>query len=252
MSFFEQVIRNTGVRGGNVSTLNLPLESIVAPGALDRLMRVIKSDMKVELEVVRVHGRVVVLRNKLGNRLPPWYAFAEWLLGDDMCQDYQVDKGDGKKPDLLYVKMMTAAQVEALQTAEDLDTLFNAQLDQWGDPAISYCVTCRGDISNLEGTEFEGEAPKTPAKRKKKLPEGAAVFVMKVMERDYQAGTVEIDDLVAKVVPTVPPKVDAEGKNRTARYVRAAVDKLVGLELLYLHNGTQVSLTALEQGNGSF
>lgn len=235
--FLEEVIRNLKPVNGKVTTIPVPLQAIVGADALDDLKYSLldAEGGPVEIEVLSVHGRCVQARSVRG-LFPPWAHLASVLLGTGApCDDFRI--ADGR----LYASLKTCQQQEADKSARSLDELFRAQLprfDNKWDAAGLYCATCDA----LDGATAAPAKAVARSKKKKKIPEGMAQYVMRVMQRDWPEGAAEIEELVVAVEQTTPPKLDGAGKNRTARYAREAIDKLISRDILYLHNASQVSL----------
>jgi hypothetical protein len=149
------------------------------------------------------------------------------------CDDFSIE--DGR----LYAVLKTCQQQEADKQARSLDELFRAQLPRsdskwnaWG----LYKLT-------IDALDNVTAAPARAASRKKKkIPEGLAQYVMRVIEKDWPHDAVEIEALVVAVEKVTPPRLDGAGKNRTARYLREAIDKLIARDVLYLHDQTKVAL----------
>lgn len=212
-----------------VDLQNDPLSVGVYPSTLETFLQILDP-----VSVVATKGRCIHVHRKSG--FPTWCGLAPDLLGRGRpCAEFNV-----RGPDL-YARIKTIAQTCADNSADNTDEVFGEF--GWQDDASTNGFAMFDEALDVAPTKAAGAK-----RKKKKIPDGAAVFVMKVMEHEVPIGTIEIEDLVDKVFPTVPPKIDSEGKNRTARYIRAAIDKLVELEILYLHNGTRVSLSALVTG----
>lgn len=251
----------------------IPLEQITGPGAIETVLKQLSGDFrKMDPEPIKAVGRDVLIYDKKDPQLPSLATIATLLMfepsGERMvediyisrrhharCSDGSADRALDPKPghDVLYVRMFSYAQREANEAMARFDDGILPAACSWRDLHIATLGVRLEDEQEHAvwfGNTYNG--PKaTPAKaaalrRKKQVPEGVAAFIMKVVERDYRDGsTVDVDELVSKVVPTIPVMKDKEGKNRTERNVRNAIRRLVELGILFLH-GTQISLTKLE------
>jgi hypothetical protein len=163
------------------------------------------------ISIVATKGRCVHVRL---SGAPDWTYLAFDLLGDgNPCAEFRLE---GRN---LFARLKTPEQLAADDAAIDFDD-------------------AHGELFTHTWPEFEG--PPKPAKQKRrKVPEGAATVVMQVLERD---GDSDIDDLTDAVRAILPAKIDGEGKDRTTRYIRAAIEKLESLEYLSVGEDRQVSL----------
>jgi uncharacterized protein (DUF2267 family) len=232
--FIEEVIRNTKPVSGKVTTIAVPIEMICGTDWLTELNSALQSgEFPVKVEVVAVHGRCVEARSVNG-LMPSWPQLASVLLEcGGPCDDFRIVNGR------LFASLKTAQQQLADKCARGLDEMFRAQLPHFGS---------KWDFNGLyrlaeEAANGAAAAPaKAASRRKAKIPEGVAQFVMRVIEKDWPTDAVDIEELIDAVTEITPPKIDGAGKNRTMRYIREAIDKLIARDVLYLHDKTQVSL----------
>ena len=221
-----------------------PLSAFVYPETLQAFMQAAGP-----VTVVRSEGRSIHVRRKSG-RFPQFADLAQDLLGTGQpCDQFSVDGAD------LYARLKTIGQVCADNAAIGWDDNYLG-IDHviGGAPGTGELWTnCFGDMAMADHRRDMAEPSDSPVrgaaprKGKKKVPGGAATFVMKAMKLAAPVGAIDTAKLIAESVKLMPTRKDARGQDRREDYAARAIQKLVGLELLYVHGDQQqqISLTAL-------
>jgi hypothetical protein len=238
----EKLMRNFAI--GHVQELATnPIAMLVYPSTLKEF-----TDAIGPAAIVATKGRTLHARRKFGV-FAPFAELARDLLGTGKpCDQFTVNGED------LYARLKTISQVCADNAAIGYDDNYLGIDHIIGQPSLGEMITdCFG---NLAWADHQGSAPerKDPARidarRKKKIPEGASAIVMKAMKRLSPLGAIETDRLVAEAVKLMPLRKDKRNQDRRPDYATRGIQKLVGLELLYVHGDeqNQLSLTPIVVG----
>jgi hypothetical protein len=170
-----------------------------------------------------------------------WHHLAEDLIGPfGPCVEFRV------QGNFINARLKTDTQRAADDLAFDIDEAHGRQIvtmplfDSESLPAEPRTARQRGQARG-----------KKPARQ---VPEGLASGIMKTMKRHCAAGSIDIGEIVQRVKDSIPKKLDSEGKDRRARNIRLAIDKLVSQQFLFLHGEDQdevsLSTTILEDDDG--
>lgn len=217
---------------------NNPTSVGVYPRTLESFLEIVGS-----VDVVLTKGRCIHVRRKSG-LFPSFGELAVDLLGfNNPCDEFYVKGLD------LYARLKTVAQVCADNSAGVTDDVFG----EFGVKEAANGISTQG-FSQFVGTTNAEQAPtrgKGGGRKKNKVPEGAATTVMKAMKLAAPHGAIETEKLIAESVKLMPARKDTRGQDRRKDYAARAIEKLVELELLFVHGAEQhqVSLSTLVTGD---
>lgn len=181
-------------------------------------------------KIVESSGRCI--RVFVAGPRPNWLELTERLSGTGfVCDEFRVQGNH------INARLKTDAQLAADELAAAIDDKFGL--------AIPTAPPC--DEQSEQPARNARQLGQANRKTERRVPDGLAQDIMKVMKLECATGTMDTDELVHRVKKRVPKKVDSEGRDRRERNILIAIDKLVSLEFLHVHGEDQdeVSLTNL-------